>query len=792
MVLFGLGFALTFVVLAWPRWVEIRDSTVSLADAHVRHEVAHPGWSFPARIWSAPTPIEGLSAERFVAQARIRDYAVACPPIQPGEFCPETSEVQLRGGAFPEGDQPGGNSGWNRELAFEPVQVGMLIGEDAEIRWHLPLEEAPDHLVAAILAAEDEEFYEHAGVQPWAVARAAWANLRGEGVQQGASTLTMQVVRNLSQDKDKTYKRKVREALAAVALDDHLGKEGVLQIYLDAPYLGQLGNLSICGFQAAAWHYYGVDARDLTLGQAATLAAILPAPGRFAPDRAPEVARERRDRVLRTMEARGWYVQEALEEPVLADLHGLPGERHPAYVQAVRQQLEQHLAPEVLYGAGLDVFTGLDLVAQARSESLLEERLEYLGKAVGRRAEGELQTASALIDLDTGLLVAAYGGSIATATDFNRVTQARRQSGSAIKPLVYAMALGQRDAAGEPVWHAHSTVPNAPRTFPGTDGWRPRNVGGEYSSTSTLAMGLAWSQNIATASLLEAAGGPRELIDFASRWGFDTRQWPEEMGLALGQGEVTPLEMGRFVATVARGGQLASARPVHSAVDAAGRVRIAPPEPGEQVIDEESAALTRALMRLVIEYGTGGASRGAAGFAGYPGPSIGKTGTTDQEKDLWFVGASPTFAGALWIGYDQPQRIGASASDLAAPLWGWWMRAVHEGRDMSVDFEGPELKRRGVCTQTGQYGNGSCRLIGAPFREGVRPAGSCPVEHPPPEAEDPDAPKYEGLWKRKAREEEEAEAARLAEEAGAEAGGEAAGGGAGAGGGASGGEADTP
>ena len=357
------------------------------------------------------------------------------------------------------------------------------------------------------------------------------------------------------------------------------------------------------------------------------------------------------------------------------------------------------------------------------------------------------------------MLVAAFGGDLDVATNFNRVTQARRQSGSAIKPLVYALAFSKQDEDGTPSWASYDTVSNEPRTFPGTDGWRPRNVDGRYSEQTTLAMGLAWSQNVATVSLLEELGGPPGMIDLASDFGFETEDWPDELGLALGQGEVTPLEMARFVATVARGGELASARPVYAAIDAAGQIRLAPPIPGPQVLSPNATHQTRDLMRLVTEFGTGGASRGAADMEGYTGPSIGKTGTTDSEKDLWFIGSTATYAGSLWMGYDKPARIGASASDFAAPLWGWWMRAVHEGHDMNREFEPERLEVRRVCTETGRTGNHSCRPIDLPILPGAPRAGTCELEHPPPDVVDPDKPKYEGLWRRKAREEAEREAA---------------------------------
>lgn len=751
--LFALGFGAAFGVVGWPRWKAVQADTIALADAHRNHQTAHPGWSFPARVWSAPASLS-LPLERRVAHARARGYAEVCPPSDPGSFCGETGAVNPRGGTFAEGRQPAGTEGWTRPLAMEPLLLGHLVGPDAELREFLPLEDAPPHLIAALVAAEDNAFFEHSGVNLRGVARAAWVAARG-GARQGASTITMQVVRNLSQRKERTLRRKIREAMAAVALDRHLGKDAVLEMYLNAPYLGQHGSFSICGFQAAARYYYGVDAADLTVAQGATLASILPAPGRFSPERHPEVARARRDRTLRRMAELGWPADEieaALEEAPSAAVHPPPELTHPAYLQATWAWLAEATDETTLYGSGLDIHTAMDVVAQQTSERVLEDRLRFLEETVGRRGRAPLEGAAAVVDPDTGLLVATWGGSQALATDFNRATQALRQSGSSIKPLVYALAFTKRTAGGAPAWRAHSTIRNDRHVFKDTNGWYPRNVGGKYSETSTLAMALAWSQNVATASLLEALGGPREMIGFARHLGFRTNGWREELGLALGTGEVTPLEMARFVATVLDDGHLASGRPVVTATDAAGVVRVPPPPSRAVVLDAEAAALTRDLMRLVIDYGTGGAARGAAGVPGIQRPAIGKTGTTDSEKDVWFVGGTPDYAGALWLGYDQPTRIGGSASDLAAPLWGWWMRALHEGLP-PAPLEGTvETRGRGVCTETGHIPNETCRAIWAPFVGKERPSATCEVAHPPP---DPTVDKYEGLWRRKAREEAE-------------------------------------
>jgi penicillin-binding protein 1A len=219
-----------------------------------------------------------------------------------------------------------------------------------------------------------------------------------------------------------------------------------------------------------------------------------------------------------------------------------------------------------------------------------------------------------------------------------------------------------------------------------------------------------------------------------------------------------------------------TATPIVRAVDPAGVERISPPVLGEALISPEAAALTRELMRLVIDTGTGGAARGAGGEAGYSGQAMGKTGTTDRERDLWFIGATPRYAAAVWMGYDQPASLGWAASDLTAPLWGWWVGRLTKPEGPYPEFpEDPKLERRGICRVTGKHSNGSCPLISAPFLPGTQPKGACGIAHPPPEPDEgeptegeldeegkPKKKKHESLWKKRAREAEE----KAAEEAG--------------------------
>lgn len=760
----GLPILAVFILAAWlaVEGLRVRTQAMELARAHLAYEVAHPGWSFPARVWSAPAALD-LPAERLVLEAHARGYRDQCPPADPGDLCPATGELIPRGGLFPEGRQPPGLEGWTRPLALEPLRIGLLVGPDGEIREHLPLDEAPTWLLAAIMQAEDADFEVHHGIDLPGTLRAAWANARRGSWSQGASTLTMQLVRAFSERRERTLARKLWEATAAMALDQGLGKDVILQAYLDAPYLGQAGTSSICGFQAAARYYWGIDARDLSLAQAATLAAILPAPGRWAPDRHPEEAQARRDALLARMGEAGWDVTAALEEPMGASPHPVATLRYPAYLQATRSQLEAALSPVTLYGAGLDVWTALDPAVQEAGDRVLGERTAWVQETLGLGSGEPIQAAAVLLDTRSGLVVAVHDTALEGSTGFSRATQARRQPGSAFKPVVYALAMGLLDQEGKPRFTPASTVPNSPRNFREAPGWSPRNVAGEYSPTSALAMGLAWSQNIATASLLEAVGGPEVLIPFAARLGFDTTGWPHEYGLALGQAEVSVLELARFTGTVARGGELAPARPVIQAVDAAGRVRVPAAPPDEQVLTAEAAALTRDLMRLVVEYGTGGRARGTGGMAGYPGPMIGKTGTTDGERDLWFTGATAHYAGALWLGTDTPSRIGVSASDFAAPLWGWWLQATHQGLPWD-ELGGPTLERRGICTETGLLAGPSCRIIPGSFLPGTAPRAACSLEHEPAAPRTGEGQEWTSRWGALAS--QQAEEAQQAEDVG--------------------------
>ncbi len=660
--------AALFLIFTIRWWASARSDADTLLEQHLTFQVAHPGWSFPARF-----------------------------------------------------------------VLADGTEVAWAFGPDAEWRVHLPIERTPRHLIDAVTAAEDRNFHDHFGVDLIGLARATRANVAAGGAAQGGSTLTMQLVRNLTGRTERTLTRKLDEIGLAVAVHRAIGERGVLQAYLDAPYLGQWGSLSVCGFEAASRFYFGTSAADLDLAQAATLAAILPTPGRLAPDRHPEAARAARDRVLRAMaEEFGYDVSEALAAPITVVPPAPLPDRYPTFVSAAHALLLEQLPEPVVHGAGLEVRLTVDPELQAITDRVMPKRLDELTSMIGTRG-GPLQAATVLVDLETGTIRAMYAGRDPTSTGFNRATQARRQPGSSFKPVVWTHALGLRDASGAPRFTQASAVPNSPKQFDTPTGpWRPRNPLSEYSTTAAMVFAAARSFNVATANLLEASGGPPELIKTAARLGFDTSSMPEELGIALGQAEVTPREMARFAAVIGRMGTWTDAMPFDQVLDASGAARWVP-TPAAQTVDPTTAALVRDLMYTATARGTGGGARGAGSHPGYGGPLAGKTGTTDGERDAWFVGITPGQAAVVWLGHDEPAKLGWGASDLAAPLWGWWMHELFPTAHTTRAFPPDGLHRGWICGVTGHLANTTCDGFQAAFAPGTQPTRGCPLAHAPPE-----------------------------------------------------------
>jgi penicillin-binding protein 1B len=564
--------------------------------------------------------------------------------------------------------------------ALEPeilASAGDRPGED-----HRPvrLAEAPLSLLQAVLAAEDHRFFDHAGVDLRGLLRAAWVNVRERRVAQGGSTITQQLVKNRLLDPKRTLLRKLDEAWLATLIEWRYSKERILEAYLNEIYLGQRGPIPIRGVGAASRVYFRKEVHQLTLAESALLAGMIRAPNTYSPIVNPVRARERRDVVLARMRELGRISaadQEAARRaPVTTQTAVAAGQTAPYFSDHVRQELEMRFGDGALDARDVRVYTTLDLTLQRLAERAVARGLERLEAQRPRLRAGDARLQAALVALDpaTGQIRAMVGGREYQGSQFNRATLAHRQPGSAFKPFVYAAALAPSGNAGGG-FTAATFVDDSPLTLTVNGApWSPRNYEDRYLGRVSVREALQQSLNAATIRLAQDVGLP-VIADRARAFGIESRLEPVP-AMVLGAFEVTPLELARAYLPFANGGQrTAPPHAVRAVQDRGG-----PVEPADDD-DEARAVLTPAeayvmtsLLEGVINAGTGAAAR----TLGVTGAVAGKTGTTNEARDAWFVGYSPGLLAVVWVGYDNGEPHGMSGAEGALPIWAEFMRPAME------------------------------------------------------------------------------------------------------------------
>lgn len=557
----------------------------------------------------------------------------------------------------------------------------------------VPLDSMPAYLPAAFIAVEDQRFMKHSGVDWYRVFGAAWTNLRSRRIEEGFSTITMQLARNVFPQRiplsERTLGRKLTEMRVAGEIERQFTKEQILELYLNQIYFGE----GAWGVEAAAAEYFGKSASELTLGEAAILAGLIRAPQRLNPRRNPDGARGRRGVVLAKMVEQGLISPAEASAAATERIRVRRGEvqrdgRASYFLEEVRQEMEAELG-SALYTGGYIIHTTLDPAAQAAAEEELEAQLVAVesgrhgafrhpprsaGGGAGEPADSSgdeetryLQGAVVVMDAATGDILALVGGRDFGDSKFDRAVQAWRQPGSAFKPFVYGAAL----AAGLPPTQILSDEPLR-RVLPDGTVWVPSNYEGSYRGDITMRDALAQSRNVATIRLAEEVGLDR-VIDFARRLGL-SGPIPQVPSIAIGAAEVTLLEMTAAYATLATLGRRPEPRLVTRVVDRRGRVVWERSPRVRRVLDPAIAFLLTDLMRGVVDRGTGTPVRSA----GFRAPAAGKTGTTNGSTDVWFLGFTPELVAGVWIGFDRPQAIvhGATGGRLAAPVWGRIMSRI--------------------------------------------------------------------------------------------------------------------
>jgi penicillin-binding protein 1B len=538
-----------------------------------------------------------------------------------------------------------------------------LLTSDASVKigrpQNLTFDELPAVLVKAILSIEDRRFFAHNGLDVWGIGRAI-LNLSSRGrlhFRQGGSTITQQLAKNVYLTPEKTLRRKFDEALIAVALENRLSKQDILALYCNEVYLGQRSAVGVRGVAQAARVFFGKELKDLSLTEAATIAGMLQSPARYAPDRHPDAARERRDQVLAAMVRNGVINSDegraAQASPVSVATFSSDGNQvAPYYLDAVNRVLEgSSSTSEGINESVQRVQTTIDPDLQSAAEKALLQQLDVLGK----RSRGASLPQGAMVALDplTGHVLAMVGGRNYAESQLNRATDAQRQPGSVFKPFVYAAAL---EAGISPL----STYSDTPQTFQyGNATYSPGNYGKSYSMHDVLMReGLIRSLNVVTVDLAMRTGLAR-VANTAVRFGLPRPlTYP---AMALGTTEVTPLKVAAAYAAFVNGGKVVQPMLVASvSEDAQDLPNISPP--ATQVIRPTTAYMITDMLADVMQRGT--ASRAKAAFKNVA--IAGKTGTS---RDGWFVGYTPNLVCAVWIGYDDNKQLGLTGAEAALPAW---------------------------------------------------------------------------------------------------------------------------
>ncbi len=599
-----------------------------------------------------------------------------------------------------------------------PSQVydaqGQLIGSlYAENREEVKLDEIAPFFLEAVVAIEDSRFYQHLGLDPRAILRAAITDLKAQKIVEGGSTITQQTAKNLYLTPERTWDRKLKEIYYTLSLEQHFTKPEILTMYVNRIYFGH----GAYGIQMAARTYFGKAAKDLTRSEAALLAGIIRSPGNYSPFLKPEGARNRRDVVLNRMVELGQLTEAEAEriklEPIQVDKPDRPSARAAYVLDEIREHIVSNYpdGADRLYNDGLTIYTTLDLKMQQAAEEAFAAGL--------KKYDPELEGALVALDPATGAIRALVGGREYSRSKFNRAFQAKRQPGSAFKPFLYTALIDWGYTPARMVFCE-------PTAYPQKDGsvYQPSDYGDNpyHYRAFTLKEALMISDNVIAVKLNNEIG-PAVLKQYAERMGIQSELKPY-LSLALGSFEVTPLELAGAYAPLASGGYWNEPFYIQRILDRNGRVLEEHQPAGREVIDARTAYIVTDMLKGVLMTGGTGAHLAAL----VQRPAAGKTGTTQELKDAWFVGYTPELVTAVYLGYDQPEKPVGAGGKVAGPIWANFTREALKEVPVK-DFNQPTgITSANICLDSGALATANCpRQISAAFRTGTEPFTSCPV-----------------------------------------------------------------
>lgn len=609
---------------------------------------------------------------------------------------------------------------------LEPELVTALSEEKREKRRLVRFAEIPKDLVNAVVATEDKRFFSHLGFDPFRIAKAAYVDLREGRKEQGASTLSMQLARNLWLDSDKRWRRKISELLITMLLEEKLTKEEIFESYANQVYLGRRGSFSIHGFGEAAWTYFSKDIRDLKLAEAATLAGLVQRPGFFNPLRKQDRLLERRNVVLGLMKQNGFIgeaeCQKATESPL--DLHPSlnDGSEAPYYVDLVNAEFNERFPQRVDAGR---IYTSLDLRLQQAANEAISAGMKKVDAAIAKlRKKGEIpagmspQVALIALDPHTGEVKALAGGRNYTQSQLNRAL-AMRQPGSIFKPFVYAAALNTAVRGGPRIFTPASTILDAPATFQfAGETYEPGNFHQAFYGTVTLRRAMAKSMNVATVKLAEQVGYGA-VVDLARQAGLNDKTQPTP-AVALGAYDATPLEMAGAYTVFANDGVYVRPSFITAVRGPVGSSIYRHSPETREVLTRPVNYLMVSMLEEVMQSGT------AAGVhaMGFNAPAGGKTGTS---RDGWFAGFTSNLLCVVWVGFDDGRELELEGSKSALPVWAEFMKRALKYYPDAKPFKAPPgVDSARICTDSGALATEFCPNVrNEYFVRGSEPQGYC-------------------------------------------------------------------
>ncbi len=548
-----------------------------------------------------------------------------------------------------------------------------------EDRKLIHIKDVPKVVIDAFVASEDARFFQHKGFDPISMLRAFVKNLEAGKVIQGGSTITQQVAKAIYLSPERSYIRKLKEAVLAYKIDTYLSKEEILHLYLNHIYLGH----GTYGVEAASSAYFGKSARYITLPEAAILAGLPKAPTYYSPYMHYDRARQRQTYVLERMVESGFITEEqkkqALATPIVLRSNKPKDKVAPYFVEHVRRYIQEKYGSDVLYKEGLEVYTTLNIEMQKAARDAVERGLQELEKRQ-KFTPGEVQGALFCMEAKTGAVKSMVGGRDFSKSEFNRATQSHRQAGSAFKPFIYTAALDKEMTPS-------TVIDDSPVMYPDRskpDGyWRPKNFDGKFNGPITLRRALILSRNVVTIKILEKIG-----IDYAAAYAANmgiTSPLEKNLTMALGSSGVTLQEMVRGFGVLANQGRKVTPFFIKKIVDRTGLIFEENQPRAEQVIDPKIAFLANHIMQGVIQSGTGTRVKSIGR------PAAGKTGTTNDMRDAWFIGFTPQLVTGVWIGFDQERYLGRQevGGRAAAPIWLYFMEKAVRGMPVE-NFPVPE------------------------------------------------------------------------------------------------------